>query len=177
MMPYDASFSPVPSQATSGRENMPRLRQLLGVLASVSPLCLPVSALDSLACPNDAQYEAQMVPDESEAADEVWILELLQVSTKLERRGGDTHKHLASAQSPPEHQSVFGNLLDVKVGWTSFALAVVLPHVLAISVARFLRRRPENAVQVLREEEQHEDPRSAWAPKRIGLCPFSTCLL
>eukprot|EP00439_Symbiodinium_sp_Y106_P068188 s2052_g11.t1 len=116
-----------------------------------------------------------VVFDEVDSADEeALLLELLQVSTKLERRGGEQHAQLAAVQNVPgtDRQSIFGSLLAANAGRVSVVLAVVVPHVVAFSIALFLRRRaggPQKTVEVLQEEEQLEPPRSlSYIVERVG---------
>ena len=141
---------------------MLRLGHILGVAIYVSLPWLPGAA----ACPDAVCKETQAVFDEVESADEeALLLELLQVSTKLERRGGEQHAQLAAVQNVPgtDRQSIFGSLLAANAGRVSVVLAVVVPHVVAFSIALFLRRRaggPQKTVEVLQEEEQLEPPRS-----------------
>ena len=119
-----------------------------------------------LPAPDAVCKETQAVFDEVDSADEEALrLELLQVSTKLERRGGEQHAQLTAVQNVPgtDRQSVFGSLLAANAGRLSFVLAVVLPHAVAFSISLFLRRRvggPQKTVEVLQEEEQLEPPRS-----------------
>ena len=148
-----------------GSEKMLRLGHILGVAIYVSLPWHP-AASEAAACPDAVCKETQAVFDEVDSADEEALrLELLQVSTKLERRGGEQHAQLTAVQNVPgtDRQSVFGSLLAANAGRLSFVLAVVLPHAVAFSISLFLRRRvggPQKTVEVLQEEEQLEPPRS-----------------
>ena len=161
---------------------MLRLGHLLGVAAYVSPSCIPArawEAVTAVACPDAGPAghtetcEAQLVFDsvdtvDTSADEEALLLELLQVSTKLER-GGESQGHPAAARGArgpgSEHQSFFGSLLNGNVGKTSFVLAVVLPHVAAFLVSYCLRCHPLKPanhpveVEALQEEDQMEPPR------------------
>ena len=105
-----------------GSEKMLRLGHILGVAIYVSLPWHP-AASEAAACPDAVCKETQAVFDEVDSADEEALrLELLQVSTKLERRGGEQHAQLTAVQNVPgtDRQSVFGSLLAANAGTAIF---------------------------------------------------------